>query len=154
MNFRWRANENAELNLFYLINFSFSSFFQFTKSVYLFFTWALDFLFRSNIYRQNSVIIFTKEQYFHSTNMVAPIIHFVIMQCLQQQQTYILSLRHKILLLTSLFLCIRSVQLCLFIGERISMTWSRATLFLMIWRLFCTCTVQRIKRKDVIYFLL
>lgn len=51
-------------------------------------------------------------------------------------------------------LCIRSVQLCLFIGEQMSMTWSTATLFLMIWRLFCTCTVQRIKRKDVIYFLL
>lgn len=87
-----------ELNLFYLIHF----FSNLPKVCIYFSLERLTFCFLWDIYRQNSfIIIFTQEQYFHSMNMVVPFIHFVIMQCLQQQTTT-LSLGHKIFLLTSL----------------------------------------------------
>lgn len=75
-----------ELNLFYLISFSFSFFFSNLPKVCIYFSLErLTFCFLWDIYRQNSCIfIFREELYFHSMNMVALIIHFVTTDIVSQ----------------------------------------------------------------------
>lgn len=121
-------------------------FFQFTKSVYLFFTWALDFLFPRDIYRQNALmIIFGEERYSLCVNM-APLVHFVILQRLQRWTLTYCQTKHLSFHVT--FFC--AIDLCS-IGERTSMTWSTATLFLydLAFILYLYSSKNKTERCDI-----